>query len=188
MWLARFVAILVVKVLRKRPTEEKNKDTFCFSFFIDEKHLNIKDVMVSQQGQISYPYWLEQFLPIYNLDNTYEKFLAANRWYKDYLPNGIANQFIWEVKDSIWSKFIKMILRFIFCPPILHHWTDGFFRNFQTKIIDHNLRELVNIDSRIVINEKMLKFHVNDPRESVAKKWRDKVYELLGKYESAEKL
>ena len=134
--------------------------------------MNIKNVMIAPQADVYYPYWLEQILPVYNTKGTYEKFLAANQWNREYLPNGLPNQFVHEIKDNLWSQVVKVIFGFIFSPPGLHRWTDDFYRRIQIKIINHNLRELVNIDTRVVINERMLKFHANDRREIFYKKWR----------------
>lgn len=181
MWLARFLVICFVKLLHKRPTCDKKRNTFDFSFFIDERFLNIKDVMFSQQGDIYYPYWLEQLMPIYNPQNFYQKFLTANQWYKDYLPNGLSNQFTLEVKDHFLSRLIKGIWGFILQPPFLGSLIKNLIRKFQTRIIDQNLRELVNIDTRVVINDKMLKFHSNDRREVFYKKWKEASRQLLEK-------
>ncbi len=180
LWLVRLLTIAVVKILHLRPQPDHSRDTFCLSFFIDEDYLNIKDVMITSQTDVYYPYWLEQVLPIYDQDNTYAKFLAANDWCQDYLPNGLPNQFVHEVKDNIFSRLIKSILGFIFSPPLLNHWLDNVYRRLQTRIIDRNLHELVNLDTRVVINERMLKFHQNDRREVFSKKWREKTRQLLG--------
>jgi len=91
-WLARFFTILIVKFLHMRPKEDTKKDTFCLSFFVDERYLDIENSRMGT-NDIYYPYWVSNLIPVYNPYHLYQKFLAANLWHKDYLPNTYPNQF-----------------------------------------------------------------------------------------------
>lgn len=181
-WLARFFTIFIVKLLGLRPKEDSKKDTFCLSFFVDENYLNI---LSSRMGNddVYYPYWVSSLMPVYNPDGLYEKFLEANSWYKSYLPNAYPNQFSKEVRANRWSKFCNVVINFIFNPPIFRRLVYNFYRSFQIKIIDKNLKALINIDTRVIVNERMLKFYSNDNRELFAKKWKEGVYKLIKKIE-----
>lgn len=177
-WLARFLAVLLVRVFGLRPSEEKQRDTFCFSFFVGEDHLNIHNIVLGQHDIYS-PYWVQQLLPIYDPEGIYQNFLAANQWHKGYLPNSYANQFVHEVKATPLSRTIAKILAFIFDPPILSRGFYGLQRKFQTSIISRNLQEIVNVDTRVIVNERMLKFHANDRREFFYHQWRERVKQLF---------
>lgn len=179
-WLARLFTILIVKLLHMRPTEDNKQDTFCLSFFIDENYLDIENSRMGQDD-IYYPYWVCNLIPIYNPDGLYEKFLEANNWHKQYLPNSYPNQFSKEVHPTLLSKIFNSIIAVIFYPPILRRFSYNFFRRIQIRIIDKNLKSLINIDTRVIVNERMLKFYSNDNREIFAKKWRDTVRELINK-------
>lgn len=181
-WLARFFAILIVKLLGSRPEEGNDQDAFCLTFFIDEESLNIHNVMLNN-NDIYYPYWLKQLIPIYDPYHLHVKFLEANKWYLDYLPNGYPNQFAKEIKLRSYIKVLSQLIGWLISPPWLNRWTDDFYRYFQIKIIDRNLQSLINIDTRVIVNEQMLKFHKNDRRELFQKQWKDLVYNLLHKYE-----
>lgn len=176
-WLARFFTTLIVKFLYLRPKEDSKKDTFCLSFFIDEKHLDIESSRMGNED-IYYPYWISNLVPVYNPDGLYEKFLKANHWYKKYLPNTYPNQFSKEVKATILSNLFNHVASFIFNPPFIRRWSYNFYRRLQIRIIDKNLKALINIDTRVIVNEQMLKFYSNDNREFFAKQWKERVRKL----------
>jgi len=181
-WLARFFTILLVKFLGKRPNEEDHTDAFCLSFFIDEDHLNIEKINIHGKD-IYTPYWVAQLMPIYDPDGLYGKFIKENKWYRKYLPNAYANQFSKQVVETKVCRVLEKVFTFVFSPPGLSHWFDPLYRRFQYAIIDHNLKSLVNVDTRVIVNERMLKFHDNDRREIFYKKWRERIYKILDKYE-----
>lgn len=177
-WMARFFSVLFIKIFGLRPANGVNKDSFCLSFFIDETDLNIKKIMLHNHDLYS-AYWVQQLVPIYNPDGLYEKFIEANQWYKEYLPNGYTNQFTKQVKQTNFSYVLGRIFQTVVSPPILSRWLTVGYRRFQTKIISRNLSSMVNVDTRVIINEKMLKFHQNDRRDLFYKKWREKLHSVL---------
>ena len=176
-WLARFFTIIIIKLLGQRPEAQCRRDTFCLSFFIDEDELDITKGRLHKED-IYYPYWVSQLLPVYNPDGLYEKFLLANSWHHQYLPQAYANQFLLEVSESVISRFWSKFIGFILYPPFLGFWLYDFYRHWQVKIIDRNLQKIVNIDTRVIVSETMLKFYPNDRRELFHKKWQERIANL----------
>ncbi len=183
-WLARFFSTLIVKFSGMGPKEDNKKDTFCLSFFVDEKFLDIETSMMNSKD-IYYPYWVSNLIPVYNPDGLYENFLEANKWHKRYLPNTYPNQFSKEVKANNFSKFFGILASFIFNPPIIKRWLYNWYRSLQVRIIDKNLKALINIDTRVIVSERMLKFYSNDNRELFARKWRERTHRILDKYKKS---
>lgn len=181
-WLARFFCLLILKILALRPSDDNRRDKFCLSFFIDESALNLRNIMLGQHD-IHFIYWFSQFLPVYDPDQLYDKLLQANTWTRDYLPNAYANDFVKKVEPTFSSLLFGRILSFLVQPPIIAHWLYNQARLFQIKIIDRNMQAMVNIDTRVIINEQMLKFHSNDRRDQYFHEWRDLVKKLLEKYD-----
>jgi hypothetical protein len=181
-WLARFFCLLILKILDLRPKEEDRRDKFCLSFFIDENYLDMKTVMLGQHD-VHFVYWLSQFLPIYDPEKIYEKLLTINNWQTDYLPNVYPSEFINKVEATSSSIFFSKIINFLVQPPVIAHWLYNKARLFQVKIIGRNLQAMVNIDTRVIINEHMLKFHSNDRRDQYFHEWKDLVKKLLEEYE-----
>ncbi len=56
------------------------------------------------------------------------------------------------------------------------HDRDGWIA--QRYIVNKNLKEMANRDSRVVITDKILKFHANDRREEYKQKWIKRINEL----------
>lgn len=181
-WLARFFCLLFLKILALRPREENRRDKFCLSFFIDESFLNMRGIMLGQHD-VHFIYWFSQFLPVYDPDQLYAKLLRANSWTKEYLPNAYANDFVQKVKSTFFSRLVGRMISFLSQPPLLAHWFYNRARLLQIKIIDRNMQAMVNIDTRVIINEQMLKFHSNDRRDQYFHEWRDLVKRLLEKYD-----
>jgi len=179
-WLARFFTTVVVKILHMRPREDSKKDTFCLSFFIDEDYLNIENSRMGQEDTY-YPYWIANLMPVYDPDGLYKKFLKANAWYHNILPNSYPNQFAKEVKATFLSNFLNKITFFLFNIPFIRRFTYNFYRTLQIRIIDRNLKALINIDTRVIVNEQMLKFYSNDNRELFTRQWKERVRDLIDK-------
>jgi hypothetical protein len=118
-------------------------------------------------------------MPLYDPDSLYKKFLEANDWYLQYLPNSYPNQFSKEVRADRKSKLVAKVTQGIFKIPLLGNYLHSFLRELQVKIIDRNLKSLINVDTRIIVNEKMLKFYPNDNRELFFKRWQEKVHNIL---------
>ena len=177
-WLARFFTIIFVKFFDLRPKGDNNKDTFCLSFFIDEDYLNIKSITINN-NDIYLPHWIQQLVPIYNPDYLYEKFMKANEWYKEYLPNGYNNEFVYEVKETYLSRFYNIIISSLFSIPFISYYLHNILRKIQILIIDRNLKSLVNLNTKVIVNNQMLKFHDNDRRDIFFKQWKERLSKLI---------
>jgi len=105
--------------------------------------------------------------------------MKVNEWYKDYLPNGYNNEFVHEVKETYFTRFINIIIYFIFSIPIISYYIYGALRKIQILIIGRNLKSLVNLDTKVIVNNEMLKFHDNDRRELFYKKWKERLSNLI---------
>ena len=117
-------------------------------------------------------------MPIYNQDYLYEKFMKANDWYKKYLPNGYNNEFMAEVKETYLSRFYNIIINALFSIPFISQYVHNILRKIQILIISHNLKSLVNLNTKVIVNNQMLKFHDNDRREIFFKQWKEKLNKL----------
>lgn len=182
-WLARFLAIILVGLSGFRPSAGRTKDAYCLSFFIDESSLDISGLSLGKQD-IYFTYWLRQLLPVYDPDGLYEKFLAANHWTQAQLPNAYANKFVRPVIDNSGTKILSGLLKLLMSAPLVNRGLDVFCRQLQMRIIGRNLQAIINIDTRVVVNDQVLKFHHNDRREYYYKKWKELIYKLLDKYEA----
>ncbi len=168
-WLTRFWLQSFIKILKLRPYDKGDKkDTICLTFFLSSDNLNITDIKIDQQD-VYLTYWITQLIPIYNQDKIYEKFLKANSWIKNNLPHYLPHNISGDrfVESIIFSKLFFPLSLSVF---------EKVFKRIQLKILPANLKQMVNKDSRVIMNDKMLKFHGQDDNRLKYKKiWLKKL-------------
>ena len=164
-WLTRFFCILITKILGLRPKPENMQDKICLSFFISEEAMNLEKLMLPDGSDIYFIYWLAGLVPVYDKDGIYNKFIGANGWLKNYLPNWEAGEinyrrnagksFSWFYRDTI-DMFFGGLERRI--------------KNWQIKILPKQLATIMNLDTRVVASDSVIKLHSNDRREEYENK------------------
>lgn len=195
-WLTRFFCVGLIKLLGLRPRAGNSRDKICLSFFISEKAMDLSGLMLTPPAptlsgrefnppyppftrgaeavDIYFIYWLANLTPLYDKAETYEKFVKANLWLKNYLPN--------------WSPVIEAARRQV-KPP-----SSGFYRDLvdlfigglepqlkalELKLLPAELKNLMNRDSRVVIDDNIIKLHANDRREEYGEKFESLINKLL---------
>ncbi|MBI3385283.1 hypothetical protein HY030_03780 [Candidatus Gottesmanbacteria bacterium] len=83
-WLTRVLAVLILEILgkRRRPNDESFGNKICLNMFLDEDNFKIP----SLERNLYAAHEVIQVRPIYNREQTYEKFLKQNSWVDGYLP------------------------------------------------------------------------------------------------------
>ena len=76
-WLVRLFITLLLGFFRLRRVGNKIKDKICLSFYITEDNLDLSNLR-AVEDDIHFAYWLNQMLPIFDPENLYATFLAAN--------------------------------------------------------------------------------------------------------------
>ncbi len=178
LWLARFLVVGLLKILGVRPKKQSKKDTIDANFFASEDNLNIENLQISGHD-IYLAYWVNQLVPIFDVDNTYQKFQQANNWVKKVLPNS----FVYELNERrqvrlTWPvKAIRFFLQLLFDYQFKEKW----LKKIQLKIMPPDLKQMINQDTSVVVNDQVLKFHREDRRAE----YLDKFNSLTsGLYES----
>jgi len=162
-WTARFWAAGFLQIFGLRPSKKNNKDKICLSFFADDDSLNLES-LATGSPDIYLIYWVAQLQPLFDRGGIYQKFWQANAWIKKFLPNIFPKDGADKVSKGRLNKI---------------GLGEKFFRWLQLKMLPKNLKEMANRDSRVVITDKILKFHANDRREEYKKMWEEKIAELL---------
>lgn len=86
-WLTRLLAIIIVELFgkRRRPGDIQVADKICLNMFMDENFLPTP----KERQNLYTAHEICQLKALYDRDNTYVKFLAANMWIGKFLPNGV---------------------------------------------------------------------------------------------------
>ena len=95
LWLTRLLMVIILEALgrRRRPKDKKFKDKICLNMFLDEETLRL----AKAKQNLFTSHEIVQMKMIYNKNKTYERFLRANLWVRNYLPNAVKNQHTSEV-------------------------------------------------------------------------------------------
>ena len=175
LWLARFLATLALSVWGLRRTKRKIKDKVCLSFYVTDDSLNLSKIALN--NDIYLMYWLAQLIPLYDPDNLYLSVQRANQWARQSLPNAFVPHELSErlrVSSGKISKFVKNLLEKM--------WGGAYgdlmekqAKEAQKVRMKLNYMSVQNEpDTRVVVNDQMLKFHENDRRSEYRDRWQEK--------------
>ncbi|MDD5071135.1 MAG: hypothetical protein PHQ42_00105 [Patescibacteria group bacterium] len=172
-WLTRFFCVLIIKILGLRPKPKNMKDKICLSFFISEEAMNLEKLMLGGGRDIYFIYWLAGLAPVYNRDNIYNKFIKANGWLKNYLSNWEAGGINYR-RDAgkSFSRFYRNVA------DMLLGGLERRIKEIQLEIMPRQIKDIMNIDSRVVVDGRIIKLHVNDRREEYKEKLKAKSEKL----------
>lgn len=178
-WLARFLATLVLKFFRLRTFKNKTKDKVCLSFYVTDDNLNLSKIALDEdlsgvalaKTDVYLMYWLAQLIPIYDPDNLRSSIQRANQWVEKYLHSAFVPYELSErlrVSNDAVSKFVKNLLEKI--------WGGSYGDLMEKQAREaQKIRIKTNYDAAgIIVSEQMLKFHENDRRAEYRELWREK--------------
>lgn len=145
----------------------------------EEGQINLDSPRILRGGNdkdddVYFIYWLAGLTPFYDQGGIYEKFIQANGWLKNYLPD-------WE-KQIYSSKRTAGSGPSRFCRDVVDLFFGGLepqFKALQLKILPAELKKLMNQDSRVVVNDQVIKLHANDRREEYGGKFLEKIRGLI---------
>lgn len=88
-WITRFLLIVFLMLLGKRRSRHvpHTADKICLNMFMDEQHL----LLPKEKQNLYVAHEVVQVLPLIDRNNTYTKFLAANAWVEQFLPNSVTD-------------------------------------------------------------------------------------------------
>lgn len=172
LWSARFFLNSFLKIFHLRPRPGKSRNQVCLSFLVAEDQLDLAGVNNAQE--LVYLYGTARFVFLYQEKDLAQKFFAANSWLTSALPNWRPYQIgpLGQIKVRGWSKKVsEKILGWFF--------SEKWCQKIQSRLLPARIKELKNLDSRVVINEKMIKLHDNDRRPAAQAAFREKMAKLL---------
>lgn len=179
LWLTRLFCVGWLKILGLRPTKDKTQDTICLSFFTTDDNLNLQPLMLQQEQ--NYPdryfiYWLANIYPIYNQDQTYQALIKKNAWLNQALPNWqplqTAKQRTLNTADKQLIKAIKQCLDFCLTPFAT------LAKQLQYKVMAKQLKDKMNQNTEVIINDNILKLHTTDRRQDYYQKYIIKLQQI----------
>jgi hypothetical protein len=175
-WLVRFFANLILKFWGLRVSAKHTKDKVCLSFFVDENSLNLDNLRVVNDD-VYLIYWIHQLIPVFDPDNICERFLKANNWTTKFLPNALrlSSPYIEAVLDSKKSRVWKKIWQKMW-DGAYGDLLESQAKGIQMSILKKSLKKIPSTDDKnVILSDQILKFHENDARAEIYKKWKSKI-------------
>lgn len=110
LWFTRLFLIFLLKGMGKyRKRGDKNvANKICLNMFLDENNLELP---VERQNLYS-AHEIVQLLPIFQRQNTYQRFLNSNKWVNKFLSNAINKKVFNSIKSR--KYFFSPVFNFIF--------------------------------------------------------------------------
>jgi len=177
-WWSRLVITLVATILRLRRHGNKFVDRVCLSFYIGQDHLNLSDIALKPADPYLV-YWFATLAPIFD-DDTYDKFLSENSWFKSYLPNFYPT--VLNHRRSVqplgYARFSRRLGQLV-SGGALGGRLESFARLVQVNKVKAYLGESLNQrNTNVVISSSMLKFHKIDRRQLYRSGWEKNLNNL----------
>jgi len=180
LWITRLLITLTLSLFRMRRHKEHVANKICLSFYVTDAHLNLSDVTIDEPD-IYMAYWIAQLIPIYDPKNIRAKILKENSWVKTYIPQGMGAYRMhpaFRVEDRGVGKKIRYMFETM--------WKSGYgdliekqAKQVQEKKMSINYASVKDEqDTRVVIDDTMLKFHENDRRAQYRDEWRKTVQHI----------
>lgn len=113
LWITRLILVFLLKLMgqyrgRRNPPAGGESQKICLNMLIDEEVL-----MFEKDRQNLYTaHEIVQLKPMFDRDNTYNKFLSANNWTDTFLPNG-SDMRILRYKDTKNDSLNILISRYL---------------------------------------------------------------------------
>lgn len=175
-WITRLFCAGLMKIMGQRPSPGKKRDKICLSFYVDDEHLNLNP-LTNGATDYYFHFWLAGLYPLYDAGVYHHQLMLANTWLKKYLPNGdfILNNQSYRESPRSWKKkvfifdFAKNFFNFI------ENWS----QSWQLKIMPLALKEKINLDSRVIVRNGVLKLYLVDRREEFTKRYQKKLNEYF---------
>ena len=164
----RALAVLPFKLMRKRPTSGHEQDAICLSYFITDDGLDLSSHMLDSSDagprtpdrDIYFRYWFLSLLPLYD-DGISTELWNSNRQIIECHP--FSRPWISPPDLRVRQPKFRIQVSSIFESPA---------KKLQTRAFPLQIRDVMNKDTRVMVTDKVLKFHVQDGRAQYLNEYR----------------
>lgn len=160
-WSVRLLAVSMMALLHKRPREAA-RDPICCSFFADRTALDFSVYKIGDADPYL-EYWSAALIPLVDRDGVFTAYRAANTWASAALPHALP-----VVRARAYRPRIRGQLA-------LYPLSEAAARRVQERRFPRRITAMRNLDTRVVVNDHVLKFHENDRRQEIARALADRL-------------
>ena len=160
-WTTRLLLVILLIMLgayRNRKTKNYS-DKICLNMILDKANIHMSE----EDGDLYTAHEIAQLLPVFDRENTYERFIKNNAWVNKFIPNFSIKKNYTKGKNNFWGVVLVVIMRILFLEKI-----SGFL---QLKYMEkHRTRETVK--------DGLLKFDPFDYKTHVLRIYGQKMKKL----------
>ncbi len=158
LWTVRLFAVLPLRVLRLTPRGGNERDAACLSYFIADSALNLSSHQIDADDPY-FRYWFLSLVPLVD-DGIGEQFWNSNAW--------IRTRHVQAKKFETAPE----LFRRPHGPRVSCTWLEPVARWIQQKKFPSVIREEMNRGTSVIVNDEVLKFHVEDGRIAYRERYR----------------
>lgn len=163
LWSTRLLLVGALALLGMRPGSRSHADKICMSFFVSEDALDLQPFM-HRPDDTYLRYWIASLVPLHDAGGIMPRFLAANDWVAERVPGATSPRRAVSV-TRVWSLPVDALLRLL----------DPAARALQRMVFPQRIRNAAPGDIAVVVNDDVLKFHVDDRRGEFERRFRERV-------------
>lgn len=175
LWIGRLLVTLLLSLFRLRRNKIKITNRICLSFYTTDINLDFSKLTITNPD-IGLAYWIMQFSSLYDPENFCSQLKKSNVWIKPYLPNAFLeiNKIGFSPVNDNWLSLIGKKFWQTAWSGVYGDMIEKQARAAQKAKMRRNIHSVQDKpDSRVIISDKMLKFHENDRRQEFKEKWEN---------------
>lgn len=169
-WSTRLILTGVLALFRLRPGERK-RDPLCLSFFAAEDSLDFSSIKIGQDDPYL-TFWIATLSPVFDPDDMMSHLRAANGWIRQSLPR---TKRVQRASSSVVRSWMTL-------PDV--SFFERYAERMQRNRFPPLIRSMMNVDTRVVVTDGMLKFHHNDRRQEILNAYEKMVSHALGQLDN----
>ena len=178
-WLTRLIVTSTLQLFGLRRHGKKIKNRICLSFYIGDKKSYLWTMRLLPEDPY-FDFWTVTLMPLFQRNNAYQSFLNKNKWLQNKFHNFKENKFTlsYKIKQKKKGNLISNVCIY-FLNSRIGDWLEKIAKSIQKIKMSGNRNSLsCKKDTRVIINDEILKFHENDRRD----KYRAVFYRNYKKY------
>lgn len=177
LWESRFFVTMLVHLLGRRRYKNKIKDRICLSFFVTTDALDFQPLLLPGEDPY-FNFWISQLRPLYDPDDYHQKIQEANAWVLEKMPNAFKKEQGPLLKNNFFTSLVQKMFSLIFLNSLFGRNLSQGLRAGQLKKMEGNKESsLHENNTKVIVNDQVLKFHEKDRREE----YRERFYQKLRK-------
>ncbi len=170
MFLGRLLVTLVLHLIGWRRHGTKISNRLCLSFYLDDEHLNLKELAYDDDPYLTY--WVATLIPLVG-SATYAALVGDNKWVHERLPNwpgGFGTLAAYEPRPGVIERLLG---------GAIGDWCEAVARRYQlARISRRRGSRLGDGTTAVVVAPGVLKFHESDRRPELTAAFRARLATL----------